>query len=170
MATFIGREKESALLREYMASNHAEFIGIYGRRRVGKTFLVNQVLKDQLAFSVSGLLYGKKSEQVSAFQIALREYGYEKPLSSNWLELFYALQELMTQKIKNGQPCIIFIDELPCFDRKGGAFVRALGQFWNTWAADRLPEWSSLYPPHHRSCWLRHAVPVCNMLMWMTMP
>ena len=135
MATLIGREKESALLREYMASNHAEFIGLYGRRRVGKTFLINQVLKEELTFSVSGLLYGKKSEQVSAFQIALREYGYEKPLSSNWLELFHALQELMTQKTKKGQPCVIFIDELPCFDRKGGAFVRALGQFWNTWAS-----------------------------------
>ena len=137
MATLIGREKETALLREYIGSNHAEFIGLYGRRRVGKTFLINQVMKDELTFSVSGLLYGKKSEQVSAFQIALREYGYEKPLSSNWLELFHALQELMTQKAKNGQPCVIFIDELPCFDRKGGAFVRALGQFWNTWASLR---------------------------------
>ena len=137
MATLIGREKETALLREYIGSNHAEFIGLYGRRRVGKTFLINQVMKDELTFSVSGLLYGKKSEQVSAFQIALREYGYEKPLSSNWLELFHALQELMTQKTKKGQPCVIFIDELPCFDRKGGAFVRALGQFWNTWASLR---------------------------------
>ena len=135
MATLIGREKEIALLKEYIGSNQAEFIGLYGRRRVGKTFLINQVLKSELTFSVSGLLYGKKSEQVSAFQIALREYGYEKPLSSNWLELFYALQELLSQKLKKNIPCIIFIDELPCFDRKGGSFVRALGQFWNTWAS-----------------------------------
>ncbi len=135
MATLIGREKETALLREYIGSNRAEFVGLYGRRRVGKTFLVNQTLKGQLAFSVSGLLYGKKSEQVSAFQIALREYGYEKPLTKNWLEMFYALQELLNSKLRKGQPCIIFIDELPCFDRKGGAFVRALGQFWNTWAS-----------------------------------
>ena len=135
MATLIGREKETALLREYISSDRPEFIGLYGRRRVGKTFLVNQVLKDQLTFSVSGLLYGKKSEQVAAFQIALREYGYEKVLSKNWLELFHALQELLNSKLRKGQPCIIFIDELPCFDRKGSTFVRALGQFWNTWAS-----------------------------------
>ena len=135
MATLIGREKETALLKEYIRSDQAEFIGLYGRRRVGKTFLVNQVLRDELTFSVSGLLYGKKSEQVAAFQIALREHGYEKPLTKNWLELFYALQDLLKSKLQKGKPCIVFIDELPCFDRKGGAFVRALGQFWNTWAA-----------------------------------
>lgn len=135
MATLIGREKETALLKEYISSGRAEFIGLYGRRRVGKTFLINQALHDQLAFSVSGLLYGKKSEQVSAFQIALREYGYDKPLTKNWLELFHALQDLLKSKMKKRKPCIIFIDELPCFDRKGGSFVRALGQFWNTWAS-----------------------------------
>ena len=135
MATLIGRKEESALLRKYIQSDRAEFIGIYGRRRIGKTFLVNQLLHDELTFSVSGLLYGKKSEQVAAFQIALREHGYEKPLTKNWLELFYALQDLLKGKLQKGKPCIIFIDELPCFDRKGGAFVRALGQFWNSWAA-----------------------------------
>ena len=135
MATLIGREKETALLKEYIRSDQAEFIGLYGRRRVGKTFLVNQVLRDELTFSVSGLLYGKKSEQVAAFQIALREHGYEKPLTKNWLELFYALQDLLKSKLQKGKPCIVFIDELPCFDRKDGTFVRALGQFWNTWAS-----------------------------------
>lgn len=135
MNGLIGRKKESKELREYLKSGRAEFIGIYGRRRVGKTFLVNTLFKDEIIFYVSGLLYGKKSEQVSAFQIALRNYGYEKPLNDNWLELFNALQTLLSEKMRgNNSPCVVFIDELPCFDRKGGTFVRALGQFWNTWA------------------------------------
>ena len=135
MATLIGRKKEAMLLRKYISSNRPEFIGLYGRRRVGKTFLVNQLLHDQLTFSVSGLLYGKKSEQMAAFQIALRDHGYEKPIGKSWLEMFFALEDLLTGKLRRGKPCVIFIDELPCFDRKGGAFVRALGQFWNTWCS-----------------------------------
>ena len=38
--SIVGREKEKAGLKEYMLSERSEFIAIYGRRRVGKTFLV----------------------------------------------------------------------------------------------------------------------------------
>ena len=136
MATLTGRKSETGILRGYINSSRSEFIGVYGRRRIGKTFLINQLFDSEMAFSVSGLLYGKKAEQISAFKIALQHYGYTEAVGDNWLELFYALQKLLETKVGNGTPCIIFIDEVPCFDRKGGSFVRALGQFWNTWAVN----------------------------------
>lgn len=51
---FIGREKEQELLRRYLDSNQSEFIAVYGRRRVGKTFLIQKVVGDNYAFIFSG--------------------------------------------------------------------------------------------------------------------
>ncbi|MCQ2232723.1 MAG: ATP-binding protein [Paludibacteraceae bacterium] len=133
----IGRKEEIAALKQYIESDRPEFIGLYGRRRIGKTYLVNQLFREEMSFSVSGLINGTKAEQVSAFKVALRMYGYEESLTtSSWIDLFYALQRLLACKLAgNNAPCIIFIDELPCFDTQKGAFIRALGNFWNAWAS-----------------------------------
>lgn len=133
----IGRKEEIAALKQYIESDRPEFIGLYGRRRIGKTYLVNQLFREEMSFSVSGLINGTRAEQVSAFKVALRMYGYEESLTtSSWIDLFYALQRLLACKLAgNNAPCIIFIDELPCFDTQKGAFIRALGNFWNAWAS-----------------------------------
>ena len=60
--SIIGRNSEIELLERYIASKNAEFIALYGRRRVGKTFLVNQTFKGQFAFSMTGVLEGKKED------------------------------------------------------------------------------------------------------------
>ena len=67
MKKLIGREKEIALLKEYTSSPHAEFVAIYGRRRVGKTFLVNNLFEKKLAFAMTGVLNGTMAEQMAAF-------------------------------------------------------------------------------------------------------
>ena len=134
--TIIGREKEIRLLNKYVESGRAEFVAIYGRRRVGKTFLVNQVFKNRFAFSMTGILDGDKNAQLHAFTDALDIYGQQiSKTPQNWFEAFQMLRHFLVSKMKNNEPCIIFIDELPCFETHKSDFVNALGYFWNSWAS-----------------------------------
>lgn len=136
MAKIIGRSKEIATLRQYVNSDKAEFIAVYGRRRVGKTFLIREMFRNEFAFEVSGTIDGKKSEQMFNFTQALERFGYdgsEKP--TTWNSAFALLQKLLEEKVRS-QRCIIFIDELPCFDTPKAGFVRALDHFWNGWASN----------------------------------
>lgn len=130
----IGRQRETALLEKYYNSGKAEFIAIYGRRRVGKTFLIRQHFKNRFAFDMTGVLEGNKNEQMSAFHMALKSYGYKGLKNTSWLDAFFALRQLLEEKIKEGGRCVIFIDELPCLDTPRAGFVHALGHFWNSWA------------------------------------
>ena len=123
----IGREKEIDLLNKYAESGKAEFVAVYGRRRVGKTFLVNQVFKNRLTFSMTGVLDGDKSAQIHAFTDALDLYGQpDTPSPKNWYEAFQILRHFLTEKMSDNAPCIIFIDELPCFETRKSDFVNAL--------------------------------------------
>ena len=128
----IGRTNEVALLNKYASSNKPEFVAVYGRRRVGKTFLITQTLESQMIFETSGVIMGEKEDQFAAFYQSLRRIGYEGPTLTNWMEAFFTLEQLLTPRIKDGKRHIIFIDELPCFDTQGGRFVIALGHFWNS--------------------------------------
>lgn len=130
----VGRRKELELLEKYYNSGKAEFVALYGRRRVGKTFLIRQRFRNELAFDMTGVLEGSKSEQVMAFHSAMKASGYTGKKNSNWMDAFYALRELLAAKIESGKRCVIFIDELPCLDTPKAGFVNALGHFWNSWA------------------------------------
>lgn len=130
----IGRKEECADLQHFVTSDRSEFIAIYGRRRVGKTFLVRQLFGDKMVFSVTGMLDGSATDQRVVFSSALREYGCEKPFFHTWVDAFAKLRQLLESK-RTKKPLIIFIDELPCFDTQRSGFVNALGHFWNSWAA-----------------------------------
>lgn len=130
----IGRKKELSLLDKYYHSGKAEFVALYGRRRVGKTFLVRQKFGNNFTFDMTGVLEGSKNEQMKAFHAALKSYGYKGNKNETWLDAFFALRELLTEKIVPGKRCVIFIDELPCLDTPKAGFVNALGHFWNSWA------------------------------------
>lgn len=132
----IGRQEEIQLLNKYAASGKAEFVALYGRRRVGKTFLVNQVFKDRLAFAMTGIMDGDRNAQLHAFSDALDLYGQPvKKLPKNWYEAFQMLRHFLTEKMQDGKKCVVFIDELPCFETRKSNFVNALGYFWNSWAS-----------------------------------
>lgn len=135
MSNIIGRDKEIKALQEYMSSGKAEFIAVYGRRRVGKTFLIRELLGNEFTFEVSGTINGKKSEQMFNFIQALRRYGYDRTdIPTDWKQAFGILQQMLEDKV-GCQRCIIFIDELPCFDTTKSDFIRAFDHFWNGWAA-----------------------------------
>ena len=139
---FIGRTKEIQQLDDICASNKAEFVAVYGRRRVGKTYLIQQYFDNCFLFSVSGIIEGNMAEEMFAFTSALEDAGYEGSKPKTWLEAFRALGQTLDARLadlrkgmRSHRRVVIYMDELPCFDTPRSGFVRALGHFWNTWAA-----------------------------------
>ncbi len=132
----IGRQQEIDSLQRYIASGQSEFIALYGRRRVGKTFLIRNLFGDRFAFAATGILDGDPAEQRESFMASLRDYGCADCTFTDWIEAFAKLRALLEAKGKDKEkPLIVFIDELPCFDTQRSKFVHALGYFWNNWAA-----------------------------------
>lgn len=143
MCTIIGRKQEIIELKNYCGSGRAEFVAVYGRRRVGKTFLINEVLGDYMTFRHTGLSpYDRKrkatlKEQLQNFHFSLIRYGMEginQPKS--WMEAFFLLEQLLERK-DNGSRQVIFIDELPWMDTPRSGFLTALEAFWNGWGNAR---------------------------------
>ena len=131
----IGRDTESAKLKSWYKSGKAEFVAIYGRRRVGKTYLVNTFFNNQFAFDATGIIGGTRAEELDAFHSALVEYGYSGPKPKKWMEAFDALKDLLKEKIVKGKRAIVFIDELPCMATPKSDLVKALDYFWNKWGS-----------------------------------
>lgn len=138
MASIIGRKAEISELSARYNSGKSEFIAIYGRRRVGKTFLIKEYFKNHFAFQHTALSLvdkksGQRTEQLKHFFYSLRQYGWEgEQQPSSWLEAFFLLKQLLGQK-DDGSRQVVFIDELPWMDTPGSGFVTALESFWNGW-------------------------------------
>lgn len=136
MDKLVGREQEIKLLKEYTTSECPEFVAVYGRRRVGKTYLVNQLFGGKMAFAMTGVLNGTKEEQMEAFVDAMQEYSGKLPEKpKTWMEAFRILKLYLKKKVALKRRCIVFLDELPSMDTQRSGFVRALGYFWNSWAS-----------------------------------
>ena len=132
----VGRRKECNSLQMVMESNEAEFVVVYGRRRVGKTFLINTYYNDSYAFKLTGLAKKSKQEQLANFHSSLIRYSkgrkYTKPRT--WYEAFDMLRDLL-ETTSTEKKRVIFIDELPWMDTRGSNLVSALEHFWNDWAS-----------------------------------
>lgn len=139
MEHLIGREKEIKALKRYANSRKSEFIAIYGRRRVGKTYLVREVFKGQFAFQTTGLDNVGMKDQLSQFHAGLVKYSNKtvefKP-AKNWFQAFNQLIELLEQQSKTEKK-VIFLDELPWLDSPRSKFLSGLEYFWNSWASAR---------------------------------
>lgn len=119
MGKLIGRKSEIRELNERYYSDKAELIVVYGRRRVGKTFLVRETFKDKITFYHTGLSpYDErakvgKQDQLSHFYHSLLSYGMqESSCPKDWLQAFYMLESLL-DSLDDGSPQLVFIDELP---------------------------------------------------------
>ena len=133
MANLIGRETEIADFEKYYRSGHAEFIAVFGRRRVGRTFLVNYLYDEEYAFSSTGIIDGTKSEELTAFYTSLKRYGFTGKKPKTWMGAFECLRELLQAKRIKGKRMVVFIDELPCLATPKSGLVKALDFFWNSW-------------------------------------
>jgi len=135
---FIGRTREVKKFDKILQSKKSEFLTVYGRRRVGKTFLIREYFKYTFDFQISALANANTEQQLFNFDNALREQSnlvFEDE-SENWLVAFQRLiQHLNTKKTK--KKIVLFFDELPWFDTKGADFMMGLEHFWNSWASNR---------------------------------
>ena len=137
MDKMIGRIAEIRQLRDYINSAKAEFIAVYGRRRVGKTFLVKQFFKEKFTFYFSGVENASKQQQLYNFTVALNKYsGTTNPLVDSWQKAFVQLENYL-QKVKTRDRKVIFIDELPWLDNAKSGFLSAFEYFWNTYASSK---------------------------------
>lgn len=131
----IGREVELAKLKSAENSGKAEFIAVYGRRRIGKTFLVRQAC-GSFAFEHTGIRKRGTAKQLEEFAKSLSAQGYPRcRRPSDWYEAFDFLKELLLGKGVGRK--IIFLDECPWMDTPKSDFVGALDHFWNGWASAR---------------------------------
>lgn len=133
--TLIGREDELKQLENMYASHKAEFLAIYGRRRVGKSFLIQQFYAQKKCahFHVTGLKDGTLAEQIQLFTRAIGSTFYdgaELKNKSNWLDVFEQLSDAIG-KIAKHQKIILFFDELPWMATKRSKLIQALDHYWN---------------------------------------
>lgn len=132
----IGREKEVKLLKSISQDDYSHFLAVYGRRRIGKTFLVRESFDYRFTFQHAGLSEGGMKEQLFAFSSSMKDAGYEyKRKPKNWLEAFEGLKDLVRQS--NEKRKIIFIDELSWMDTARSDLMVALENFWNGFASAR---------------------------------
>ena len=138
MGLLIGRKTQQADLEEYCHSSKAELVCIYGRRRVGKTYLVENVFANSMAFFATGSEGKRMRFQIKSFHAALKRAG-EAHLAApaDWYEAFDRLRILLeADNVVRGpnNRRIVFLDEFPWFATKRSDFLLAFADFWNGWA------------------------------------
>ena len=135
----LGREQELATLNEFYRSTKAQFLALYGRRRIGKTFLIREFAQAQseaIFFDVTGIHKGSKQEQITSFEDSFqRVFNHEHSIRfTTWRQAFKAL----TKEIKKRkEKIIVFLDELPWLATPKSNLISNVDYFWNT-------EWSRL--------------------------
>jgi uncharacterized protein len=136
---FIGRAKEKDILLKAFQSNEAEMVAIVGRRRIGKTFLVRNVYKEQLDIEVSGIQNVSNKDQIKNFTLQLKNSLHEAFIprkTTNWLDTFQLMIECLEKKNKVGR-MVVFMDELPWLAASKSGFLNGLSFFWNSWASKK---------------------------------
>ena len=132
----LGREKELDILKEAALDDRSRFIAVYGRRRIGKTFLIREAFGYRFTFQHAGLSDGGIREQIFAFESSIKDAGGTfSDKAKNWLEAFEDLKELI--RLSREERKIIFIDELSWMDTQNSDLIVALENFWNGWASAR---------------------------------
>jgi uncharacterized protein len=134
----IGRKEEIEILEALKKAPQAAFVAAYGRRRVGKTYLIRHVFNDTFTFQMTGIGNVGVLQQLGNFHGAMVRHFPEfedKPVAKDW---FQAFQQLITAlEADDSQKKIIFLDELPWLDNAKAYFIAALEHFWNSWASAR---------------------------------
>ena len=132
----IGRAHEIKLLDDLVASNKAEFVALYGRRRVGKTYLLQQYFDGKLDFYYTGMFQTEKNVQLDRFATLLSQCsGAPKKKLKTWFDAFDALRQHIASLTK--KTVVVFLDELPWMDTPKSNFLAAFSEFWNSWGCQR---------------------------------
>lgn len=138
MEKLIGRHKEISELQEALESPRSEFVILYGRRRVGKTFLVRSFFADCYTFRFVGIHHQPQKRQLAQFRTNLMDYSgkTDLPPLPHWQDAFEQLANYLAA-LPTTEKKVLFFDEMPWIDAKNSDFVAALEYFWNNWVAER---------------------------------
>lgn len=134
----IGRKEEKSRLKRAYDSGSSEFVAVYGRRRIGKTFLIREFFKNRFTFQYTGIFNVSNKKQLEEFYVSLLSQGLKKPAEGcpkDWFEAFHLLEQLIRKSSRKRK--VIFIDELPWMDSRNSKFIQAFEHFWNGWASAR---------------------------------
>ena len=137
----IGRKSEIDTLEYCYNSNHSEFVALYGRRRVGKTFLIRELFKERILFYATGVLNEDSGTQLRQWNQEIARFGCDKIIAAeNWLDAFSNLNTVIEEITSGGNKAkkAIFLDEVPWLAaKKSSGFLAGLDYFWNRWASGR---------------------------------
>ncbi len=131
----VGRKNEIEILKRTVLDDDSHFVAVYGRRRIGKTFLIREVFNYRFTFQHAGISDGGLDEQIFAFESSIKEAGGQYNKRKNWLEAFEDLKDIIRSSQEKKK--IIFIDELSWMDTQNSDLMKALENFWNGWASAR---------------------------------
>lgn len=137
-----GRRKEQELLLELIESNKSEFIAVYGRRRVGKTYLIKNLMSSFscVFFHVTGIQKGTVQIQLKEFAKQIGNAFYQSPSivpQKNWFDTFEDLTDAINEVPKD-QTVVLFFDEFPWMATPRSKILVALELYWNRyWVFDK---------------------------------
>jgi uncharacterized protein len=138
MQYFIGREAEIQVFEEAFQSNSPELIAVFGRRRVGKTYLIRHVCDKQTIFEFSGVKNATKTAQLERFsKLITSTFDLKTKVSKlkSWSDAFDLLAENLERSlVYSKKKKVVFLDEFPWMDSPKSGFLSAFDSFWNTWA------------------------------------
>lgn len=145
----VAREKETEKLNELYESASSELVALYGRRRAGKTFLIEEVFSGRITFRYAALSSADDraadssggrilmKEQLKAFYRSLRQMGMRgSSIPQSWLEAFHLLGDFLQDR-DDGHRQLVVLDEIQLLDTPGSGFMAGLEAFWNEWACPR---------------------------------
>ena len=137
MGGLIGREKEIKKLDKAMQEKEAQLLVVYGRRRVGKTFLINEYFSNKYAFKFTGSEKQTTKEQLKNFTLVLNDVACSKnEIPKDWTEAFFNLRKYL-ETLDENEKQVVFFDEMPWMDKQRSGFLPAFEWFWNSWGASR---------------------------------
>lgn len=131
----IGRIEEKQKLLKANGSEYSQFVTVYGRRRVGKTFFVRETFGYKFTFEHSGLAKTGMKGQLEHWQSSMKYHGHKVERPKTWIEAFDQLKDLIIASKEKKK--VLFIDEMPWMDTPRSGFIGALEGFWNGWASAR---------------------------------
>lgn len=137
MKNIIGRKEECERLDECMESNNSQLIIVYGRRRVGKTYLINEYFNYEFAYKLTGAYGVKKELQLRTFINELnRKVDTKYDVPKDWIDAFDRLRDYL-DSLSTDKKHVIFFDEMPWLDTKKSGFLEAFEWFWNGYASTK---------------------------------
>lgn len=136
----IGRNPQKGILQQALDSQDAEFIAVYGRRRIGKTFLIREYYEQNICFEMTGIYKVSLSDQLENFNNALEVAngsGIQLKVPKSWQEAFRQLERFLKTRKLSKQKQVVFLDELPWLNTPRSKFLLALQHFWNSFCSKR---------------------------------